>query len=93
MQGLWIQLLGNNIGMAIQAEIRHPRTTPEGRMTGCTTPANFCVRSNAAKRIARLGIELTRSEKNVALPYHHGYQDDNRQDCKKDARASETTET
>jgi hypothetical protein len=34
VQGLWIKLLGSNVGMAFHAQGRHPRGAPEGRMTG-----------------------------------------------------------
>jgi hypothetical protein len=86
-------LLGNNIGMAIHAEIRHSWTAPEGRMTGIAMAANFCMRGRTAEWVACLGIERARVEKNVAIKYHHGCQGDNRQDCKYNARTSETTET
>jgi hypothetical protein len=86
-------LLGNDLGMAIHAEIRHARAAPEGRMTGIAVSAKFCMRADTAKRVARLGIERTRTVKNVILPYHHDCQDHSGQDRKNNAGTGETSNT
>ena len=91
MQGLRIQLLCNNIGVAIQAQIRHPGAAPEGRMTGCTTSAALGMRADTAELFARLGIKQTRAEKNVALQEHHDRDEHSCRNCKNNARTCKTS--
>jgi hypothetical protein len=49
------------------------------------------MRGDTSERLAHLGIERPGHEKNVALKYQQPCQDDNRQRCNDNARASDKT--